>query len=101
VAGIGSLNGRVEARAWKCTSRVASQRSSMAAHRIGRDSPIPAAFDLRDIVRIGPAMPTDKPEQFDEVCRVTDALTRRPSAPQRHAGMLSRCFHRTHESPNL
>jgi len=45
----------------------------MAAHRTGRDLPIPATFDQGGIVRIGPGnlpiVPTDKPEQCDEVMR--------------------------------
>jgi hypothetical protein len=38
----------------------------MAAHRTGRDVPIPTTFDHGDTVRIGPGnfaiVPTDKPE---------------------------------------
>ena len=47
----------------------------MPAHRTGRDPPIRATFDQRDIARISPEsfaiVPRDKPERFDQVAAST------------------------------
>jgi hypothetical protein len=59
----------------------------MAAHRTGRDLPIPTTFDQGETARIGPGnfviVPTDKPEQFDE------AMRRRHGIALEHPGASS------------